>query len=72
MSEQSGRKFPPSVSTTGASHATVPQHAKSAEIVAAHASIDNHFNQERALYSRDNLKLNRAAALAKWRQLCAK
>jgi transposase-like protein len=41
------------------------------EFVAVHASIDNHFNQERALYSRDNLKLNRAAALAEWRQLCS-
>ncbi len=29
----------------------------------------NHFNQERHLYSRDNFKLNRAAALAEWRQL---
>jgi putative transposase len=29
------------------------------------------FNQERALYSRDNFKLNRTAALAEWRQLDA-
>lgn len=36
-----------------------------------HASVQNHFNQERALYSRQNFKLNRAAALAEWRQLCA-
>ena len=35
------------------------------------ASVCNHFNQERALYSRDNFKLNRAAALAEWRQLGA-
>jgi putative transposase len=41
------------------------------KFVVVHASIDNHFNQERALYSRDNLKLNRAAALAEWRQLCS-
>jgi putative transposase len=34
-----------------------------------HASIQNHFNQERHLYSRTNFKLNRAAALADWRQL---
>jgi len=35
------------------------------------ASVCNHFNQERALYSRDNFKLNRAAALADWRDLGA-
>ena len=36
---------------------------------AVHSSVHNHFNQERHLYSRDNFKLNRAAALAEWRQL---
>ena len=36
-----------------------------------HASILNHFNQERHLYSRANFKLNRAAALAEWRLLCS-
>jgi len=36
-----------------------------------HSSIHNHFNQERHLYSRDNFKLNRAAALAEWHQLGA-
>lgn len=30
---------------------------------------DNHFNHERHLYTRDNFKLNRAAALAEWRNL---
>jgi putative transposase len=34
-----------------------------------HSSIHNHFNQERHLYSRQNFKLNRSAALAEWRQL---
>lgn len=34
-----------------------------------HAYVCNHFNQERALYSRDNFKLNRAAALSEWRLL---
>ena len=34
-----------------------------------HASIHNHFNQERHLYTRENFKLNRSAALAEWRQL---
>ncbi len=33
------------------------------------ASVHNHFNQERHLYTRCNFKLNRAAALAEWRQL---
>ena len=41
------------------------------KFVAVHASIHNHFNQERHLYSRDNFKLNRSAALTEWRQLCS-
>ena len=36
-----------------------------------HFSVYNPFNLRRSLCSRDNLKLNRAAALAKWRQLVA-
>ena len=39
------------------------------KFVSVHASVHNHFNQERHLYSRDNFKLNRTAALAEWRQL---
>ena len=39
--------------------------------VAVHASADNHFNAERDLYSRNAFKLNRAAALSEWRQLCS-
>ncbi|SEP22514.1 putative transposase [Salinihabitans flavidus] len=38
---------------------------------AVHASIYNLFNSERSLTSRSNFKLNRAAALAEWRGLCA-
>jgi len=34
-----------------------------------YSSLHNHFNQERHLYSRQPFKLNRAAALAQWRQL---
>ncbi len=34
-----------------------------------HASIHNHFNQERHLYNLEKFKLNRSAALAEWRQL---
>jgi putative transposase len=41
------------------------------KFVAVHASVHNHFNQERHLYSRSNFKLNRAAALVEWRALCA-
>ena len=41
------------------------------KFAAIHASVCNHFNQERSLYSRANFKLNRAAALAEWRQLCS-
>ncbi|MCZ6863911.1 MAG: TonB-dependent receptor [Alphaproteobacteria bacterium] len=36
-----------------------------------HSSVHNHFNQERQLYSRQNFKHNRSAALAEWRQLAA-
>jgi putative transposase len=39
------------------------------KFVAVHSSVHNHFNSERHLYSRDNFKLNRAAALAEWRDL---
>jgi putative transposase len=41
------------------------------KFVAVHASVRNHFNLERHLYSRDNFKVNRAAALAEWRQVCS-
>jgi putative transposase len=41
------------------------------KFVAVHASVHNHFNQERHLYSRSNFKLKRAAALAEWRVLGA-
>ena len=36
-----------------------------------HASVHNHFNQERHLYSRQNFKHNRTAALAEWRHIAA-
>ncbi len=38
------------------------------KFASVHASVSNHFNQERHLYSRQNFKLKRAAALAEWRQ----
>ena len=39
------------------------------KFAAVHASVYNHFNSERGLYSRSNFKLNRAAALDAWRGL---
>ena len=41
------------------------------KFAAVHASIHNHFNQERHLNSRENFKLTRTAALIEWRQLCS-
>ena len=41
------------------------------KFVSVHASIHNHFNQERHLYNRQVFKLNRTAALAEWRELAA-
>jgi putative transposase len=38
---------------------------------AVQASLSNHFNLERHLYSRANFKLRRSAALAEWRQVCS-
>ena len=41
------------------------------KFAAIHASVLNHFNSERHLYSRANFKLNRDVALTEWRLLCA-
>ncbi len=41
------------------------------KFAAVHASIHNHFNQDRHLNRRQLFKQNRAAALAEWRQLAA-
>ena len=41
------------------------------KFASVHASVHNHFNQERSLSSRATFKLNRAAALAEWRGLLA-
>ncbi len=40
------------------------------KFAAVHASVYNHFNQERAHCSRQNFKADRAAALIEWRGLC--
>ena len=39
------------------------------KFTSVHASIHNHFNQERHLTSRETYKQNRSAALAEWRTL---
>ena len=41
------------------------------KFASVHASVSNHFNTDRSLSSRLNFKLNRTAALAEWRGLCA-
>ena len=41
------------------------------KFASVHTSIQNHFNQERHLYSRKNFKLNRSTALAEWCELSA-
>lgn len=41
------------------------------KFAAVHASVSNHFNQERSLSSRSNYKTARAAALEEWRGLLA-
>ena len=41
------------------------------KFASVHASVYNHFNQERSLSTRMNFKLSRAAALAEWRGLGA-
>ncbi len=41
------------------------------KFASVHASVLNLFNLECSLYARPNFKLNSAAALAKWRGLCA-
>ena len=41
------------------------------KFASVHGSIYNHFNQERALYSRENFKVKRTAALVEWLGLLA-
>ncbi len=41
------------------------------KFAAVHASIHNHFSQDRHLNRRDTFKRNRSAALAEWRHLAA-
>ncbi len=41
------------------------------KFASVHASVSDHFNQERSLSSRHHFKANRAAALVEWRGLGA-
>ncbi len=41
------------------------------KFASVHSSVYNHFNSDRSLSSRKFFKLNRAAALAEWRAICA-
>ena len=41
------------------------------KFASVHASVHNHFNQERHLVSRQIYKERRSAALAEWRALAA-
>ena len=40
------------------------------KFASVHASVCNHFKQDRGLSKRDHFKANRAAALSEWRGLC--
>jgi putative transposase len=70
LAQQPGGKFPPAVSATGAM-AKFRDVKTLQKFASAHASIHNHFNQDRQLKSRDIFKKNRSAALAEWYQLAA-
>jgi putative transposase len=41
------------------------------KFASVHASLHNHFNQERHLVDRQTYKLRRSIALAEWRSLMA-
>ena len=41
------------------------------KFASVHASLDNHFNQERHLVDRQTYKLRRSAALAEWQSLAS-
>ncbi len=41
------------------------------KFVSVHSSVQNHFNQESHIINREIFKLQRDAALAEWRRLCA-
>ncbi len=42
------------------------------KFASVHASLNNHFNQDRHLNRRDIFKKNRSTALAEWRRLAVR
>jgi hypothetical protein len=69
MGEQLRREFPSTNSKARARHAAVPTNANVAEIRLRSRLGPQPFQSGTRLYSRQNFKLNRAAALAEWRGL---
>ena len=71
LAQQPGRKLTPAVPTTGRAMAKFSDIQALQTFAAVHASIHNHFNQDRHLNHRDIFKQNRSVALAEWRELAA-
>ena len=71
LAEQSCGAFPPAIPATRTRDAPFQATRSLQKFAAVHSSVYNHFNLRRPLCSQDNFKLNRAAALAQWRQLGA-
>jgi putative transposase len=71
LAEQSGGKLSPAVSTTGKAMLRFRRIRSLQKFAAVHASVFNHFNQERSLCSRQHFKASRAAALTEWRGIRA-
>jgi putative transposase len=71
VGEQPGRELPPALPKARKSDAPLSSIAKSAEVRCRPLLSHNLFNSDRSLSSRPVYKMNRAAALAEWRGLCA-
>jgi hypothetical protein len=71
VGEQSRGEFTFAIPTTRAGDAPVPADTNFAEVCIGSRLGLQSFNQERSLSSRTHFKLNRTAALAEWRDLCA-
>jgi len=71
LAEQSGGKLPPAAQTTRRGNATLSADGNASEICGHSFIRTQSFQSERHLYSRENFKLNRSAALAEWRELSA-
>jgi putative transposase len=71
LPQHSSRDFTPAIQTKRAGHASIYADASIQKFGVFHTSAHTHANAERHLHSRSNFKLNRAAALAGWRDLSA-